>query len=90
MAPGLPKAARMIHKGDTLLFKSQDPEKDNEDVGVVVRVHAVPLETIYIVHNGYGEAEVAPRQVLEVLKAVPRRRRSAFSIVARAAAAEPS
>jgi hypothetical protein len=80
----------MINKGDTLLFKSKDDEKDGEDVGVVVRVHAVPRETVYIVHNGYGEAEVAPREVLEVLKAVPRRRRSAFSVVARAAGAGSS
>ena len=75
----------MIHKGDTLLFKS----KDREDVGVVIRVHAVPRGTVYIVHNGYRETEVSPLQVLEVLKAVPSRRRSAFAIVAPAPVAEP-
>ena len=61
----------MITKGDTLLYKTED----SEDVGVVTRVHTFHRKTMYIVDNGYAEEEVSPRQVLQVLKAVPTRSR---------------
>lgn len=62
----------MINKGDTLLFRTGLDEKD---VGLVVRVHTVRRDTVYIVDNGYTEEQVSPKQVLQVLKAVPSRRR---------------
>lgn len=61
----------MINKGDTLLYKA----KDCEDVGIVIRVHTLRRETVYIVDNGYTEEQISPRQVLQVLKAIPIRRR---------------
>ena len=61
----------MINKGDTLLYKTEG----SQDVGVVIRVHTLRHSTIYIVDTGYGEEEISPRQVLQVLKAVSSRRR---------------
>ncbi len=76
MASPLPwYACTMINKGDTLLYRTQDPE-NCEDVGIVIRVHTLRRDTAYIVDNGYTEEEVSPRQVLQVLKAVPARRRA--------------
>jgi len=62
----------MINKGDTLLYRSG---QDEEDVGLVIRVYTIRRETVYIVDNGYSEEQVSPKQVLQVLKAVPRQRR---------------
>ena len=66
----------MIKKGDLLLFKTG---QDDEDVGVVRRVYSVRRETAYLVDNGYREDMVSPKQVLQVLKALPCRRRT-FSV----------
>ncbi|HEV8581493.1 MAG TPA: hypothetical protein VGX68_20705 [Thermoanaerobaculia bacterium] len=60
----------MIQKGDTLLFKTG---QHGQDVGLVLRVYTAGRNTLYFVDNGYGEEQVSPRQVLQVLKAVPRR-----------------
>jgi hypothetical protein len=67
----LQSAFRMIKKGDLLLFKAG---QDDEDVGVVLRVCTVRRETAYLVDNGYREEMVAPKQVMQVLKALPCRK----------------